>query len=905
MLWRTYDPDFARYEIQWLDQILPILARHQITENNDQRRRRGCLLALQIDNELFETMASILPIGLRDQMRILSKAARDANITVPLFTNDGFEEGGWVPGKIPNFWSKYPFGIDLYGFDKYVVFAPSSSPKSWLIDGGTKSGDWKDWNPKQMENSMDKLEKTVRGFGGGAKESPMFIPELQGGWFNHYQLEHTYDQIYDYYGDQYTKLLVESSLAQGVTMISLYMVYGGTNWGTLGDPDVYTSYDYSACIREFGYLSSRGRNLRQTLLFTQSFEPYFTRTALLDKSTIKPSVKEILNRQRVAVGADQDVVFTFFRNFDRKQRSDFEITVKHGSSTFPMGCHFDYKTSFIAVGNYRTINGLHLIQATIPIHARMIHPSTKEEIWIVEPNSKGGLAFENNVPMTVTGDMQDDTNSKATSDTVSLIQFNKAEGWMKLATDNGVLHIVGLAAGDVSTLYGDFASPYWNQGAAGDWYPGLLAWGADDLYYNRETKSLQVGHNIHDSTLHVLSFTKPTDQLLILHDTNMPHLYTKTLADHALEQQQNPVELSLTHWQERPVDWASLDWQPLMRDSKNTLIWNAIDYHFTSGHVLYRNTFKTPGQSEPHVKLSLNARHRATVLMNGHIVGGHATYSRQLFSTGAKIGPDPWFLGTQTYDLSPYLVREGRELMNTLVVLVDSFGLARQAFIMNDIRNPRGIIKAKLHGVDNGKELAQTWEISGVDVRSISQPFNSTGFPDEQQDQGFSDMKPTMDHLSPKTSSSSSTSSISDVVSTGQQTYRMTLEPTQGAVWWRFEFDNPWKKNDQQRVPLRLRLDGEQTAKVILNDLLIGLYYGNGDGPQHDFYLPEELVKSQGNVIRMLVYTWVPTEVHVSIVGWHVKVPGSGNLLTSSDFSSETSAKPLDYIVWKDTVNIQ
>jgi beta-galactosidase GanA len=120
MLWRTYDAEFARYEIQWLDHILPILARHQITENNDQRRRRGCVLALQIDNELFENMATILPVGLRDQMRILSKAARDANITVPLFTNDGFEEGGWVPGKKANFWSKYPFGIDLYGFDKYV-----------------------------------------------------------------------------------------------------------------------------------------------------------------------------------------------------------------------------------------------------------------------------------------------------------------------------------------------------------------------------------------------------------------------------------------------------------------------------------------------------------------------------------------------------------------------------------------------------------------------------------------------------------------------------------------------------------------------------------------------------------------------------------------------------------------
>ncbi|KAI8330732.1 glycoside hydrolase superfamily [Chlamydoabsidia padenii] len=889
MLWRTYDADFAHYEIQWLDHILAILARHQITNGEG----RGCVLALQIDNELFETMATILPIGLRDQMRILSKAAREANITVPLFTNDGFEEGGWVPGKKPNFWSKHPFGIDLYGFDKYVVFAPSSSPKSWLIDGGTASGEWQDWDPKRMENSMDGLEKTVRGFGGGAKESPMFIPEMQGGWFNHYQLQHTYDQIYDFYGDQYTKLLFETSLAQGVTMASLYMVYGGTNWGTLGDPDVYTSYDYSACIREFGYLSSRGRNLRQTLIFAQSFEPYFTRTKHLENPTLRPSVATILNRQRVAVGADQDVIFTFFRNFDRQKKDTFDITLNHGNDKFKMGIHFAYKTSFIAIGGYRTVNGLHLIQSTLPIHARMINHSTNEEIWIVEPNSVGGLAFKDTI-MQVTGNM--DIMTSKPIDTVSIMQFNKAEGSATIKTDTGVLHLIGLEAKDVSTLYADFEAPYWNQGDSSKRHPGLLAWGADDLYYNRNTKQLQVGHNIHDQTLHLVSFTKPIDTYISQDDKTMPHLYTKPLADHTFEQEQHPVAISLSQWQQRPVDWARLSWQPLARDKKNKPIWNALDYHFTSGHILYRNEFKTPARSKPHVKLSLNVRHRATVLMNGHIVGGHTTYSRQLFSSGAKIGPDPWFLGTHTYDLTPYLVREGRDLKNTLVVLVDSFGLSRQAFIMNDIRNPRGVIKAKLQGVDDHKKVEQMWEISGVDVRKLSQPYNSTGFSDEQQQEGFTVFEP---------SSASSSPTMNRLQQPLMQQHAMNdpipLDPAHGVVWWQFEFDNPWKKDEQQRVPLRLRLDGDFTAKIIVNDLLVGLYYGNGDGPQHDFYLPEELIKKQGNIVRMLVYTWSATEAHIGIMGWHVKVPGSGNLI----LDTTTSTKPMDYILWKDSITLQ
>ena len=51
---------------------------------------------------------------------------------------------------------------------KKKVFAPTSAPTSWFLDTGNSSASWKDWNPKQLEGSLDRLEKTVRAFGGGA-----------------------------------------------------------------------------------------------------------------------------------------------------------------------------------------------------------------------------------------------------------------------------------------------------------------------------------------------------------------------------------------------------------------------------------------------------------------------------------------------------------------------------------------------------------------------------------------------------------------------------------------------------------------------------------------------------------------------------------------------------------------
>lgn len=51
-----------------------------------------------------------------------------------------------------------------------IVFPPTSDPTSWLIDTGNSTTGWKEWSSKHMASSMDRLEKTVRAFGGGAKE---------------------------------------------------------------------------------------------------------------------------------------------------------------------------------------------------------------------------------------------------------------------------------------------------------------------------------------------------------------------------------------------------------------------------------------------------------------------------------------------------------------------------------------------------------------------------------------------------------------------------------------------------------------------------------------------------------------------------------------------------------------
>lgn len=45
---------------------------------------------------------------------------------------------------------------------------------------------------------------------------------------------------------EFERVFYKNNYAAGVTLFSLYMIFGGTNWGNIGHPGGYTSYDYGA-----------------------------------------------------------------------------------------------------------------------------------------------------------------------------------------------------------------------------------------------------------------------------------------------------------------------------------------------------------------------------------------------------------------------------------------------------------------------------------------------------------------------------------------------------------------------------------------------------------------------------------------------------------------------------------
>ncbi|KAF9970562.1 hypothetical protein BGZ73_006716 [Actinomortierella ambigua] len=972
--WKVYDTEFMKYCAEYFQHILPILARHQITQATGTNT--GCILGLQLENESFQTLFGY-PIGMHDDMRALAHYARDHGMTVPFFSNDAWEQGSFIVKDGSKY--KKDFGLDLYGFDKYVVFTPNSDPSSWLID--RDQAKMPDWEPSTVISELDGMEKKVRSFGHAAAKTPIFIPELQGGWFNHYGLNYTYDTIYNYYGDQYTKMLLDTVTSQGCTMANYYMFYGGTNWGTIGDADVYTSYDYSACIREYGFMSGRCRKLRLGLLFLQSFTDITAQTEAIKKKqwTVLSDLDNVICQQRVSVNSEllssstpnsespssSGVELTYLRNFSKNKSSRFQLialdrmNLKRQAEVVRLECCLPYKASFTALGNYSLPKNpdIHLLLSAAPIYIRSWVGD--REVWIVGMAETGPteLAFLGSACILAQGgDLEAKMDLCGSNIGFSVqklsVQSHGSQGYVLVGNAGGsadnALHIVFLDQATLMTLYGYFDNDHYayahdKRSAFSPSTPRLVAWGAYSTHFNAQKRVLEVDALEKDRALHIIAFDRHLQTLVqgshsdnnsslgagLPYSVRMLHSCPVQGSDDAAAavapaswvRDLAPTGLPLSGpWESRAVDFGkSFGWIACpKKPNSNEFEKVALDYKYTSGHVIYRGHFKTvaidptnkaaaAAASVKPVKLKVNMRHRVTVYVNGVAIGSHMVYSRQLLMPGAKVGHDPSFfgLGSHTFTIPSEVLAlksttskpgDDGHIEHEIILVIDSVGLSRGPFVVNDFRNPRGLLSAEVIGpsafVVKGSEH---WDVAGVDVTTLANPYGSTGFPDEHVQEGW------VPHLSGSGSP--------------------YLDPRRGVTWWRARFEAPplspsfsdrsLTDKIQLHMPLRLHIEGEFSAMILLNQVLVGRYFGS-DSPQHDFYLMDGLLRRRKdadggvgpeNELQLLIYGSQEIDsIHVQILPWVIesddgdavsRIDWSGNL--ASLVASDTVAQGIPF----------
>ncbi|MCJ2182922.1 beta-galactosidase [Novosphingobium sp. 1949] len=238
---RTDDPEYLAAADAWLDRVNAIIARHQI--NGDGKGHSGTVILHQIENELALTT----PVQ-RRYMDHLYQRARADGITVPIFHNDQGRNGFWVPETSsvahvvhgPN---------DLYAFDGY--------PGGTCTVGGqpTKGSPAPDWGFYGPGGD--------RGGASASPQTPGFLAEFGGGWFDYWGSNGGYDCNAIQRGKRYQRVFYGTNLANGIGIQSFYMTYGGTSWGWLPAPVVFTSYDYGAAISEARNLRDKALEMKQ------------------------------------------------------------------------------------------------------------------------------------------------------------------------------------------------------------------------------------------------------------------------------------------------------------------------------------------------------------------------------------------------------------------------------------------------------------------------------------------------------------------------------------------------------------------------------------------------------------------------------------------------------------------
>ncbi|KAF2667256.1 hypothetical protein BT63DRAFT_433432 [Microthyrium microscopicum] len=210
---RTSSADFLAATDLYMSRIGALIAAHQIT-------RGGPVILVQPENEYTGPAAPNVTFPDAPYMNAVYKQLRDSGIVVPLISNDASNSGGNAPGTAAP--------VDIYGHDGYPFGFDCAHPDTWKNRVPT------DWRKVHLRQSP---------------KTPYSVVEFQGGAFDPWGGA-GFDKCTKYVGPSFERVFYKNLYGFQTTVLNIYMVFGGTNWGNLGHPGGYTSYDYGASIKE-------------------------------------------------------------------------------------------------------------------------------------------------------------------------------------------------------------------------------------------------------------------------------------------------------------------------------------------------------------------------------------------------------------------------------------------------------------------------------------------------------------------------------------------------------------------------------------------------------------------------------------------------------------------------------
>ncbi|KAH8078388.1 glycoside hydrolase superfamily [Cristinia sonorae] len=291
---RTNATDYKNAWTPYIQGIINVTVPNQVSNG-------GPVIAQ--DNEFSQS-----PIQRAEYFAELEAAYRAGGIVVPLTYND--------PGQGRNFINGTG-AVDIYGLDAYPQGFDCSNPRVW----------------RPVTTNYHQYHEQVN------PSQPWYMPEFQGGAFDPWRGP-GYDACEVLTGPDFQDVFYKQNWASNVKLISYYMLYGGTSWGGIPFPGVYTSYDYGAAIRESRALSPKFDELKRQALFLRS-SPQFRKTDWVgDSTTGIPGVTVNGSAAFITLLRNPDSNTGFFivrqTNSTSTETANFSITVPTSQGTFSL-----------------------------------------------------------------------------------------------------------------------------------------------------------------------------------------------------------------------------------------------------------------------------------------------------------------------------------------------------------------------------------------------------------------------------------------------------------------------------------------------------------------------------------------------------------------------------------------
>ncbi|EUC48685.1 glycoside hydrolase family 35 protein [Bipolaris oryzae ATCC 44560] len=802
--YRTSDATYRESWSEWVAQVGSIIAKNQITNG-------GPVILTQVENELQQTRY-VANDTLVLYMEQLKTAFKNAGIIVPLTHNEkGFRSKSWSSD-----YKNVGGAIDVYGLDSY----PGGMSCTNLDTGFNLPRTYYQW------------------FQEVSPSQPEYLPEFEGGWFQPWG-GYFFDQCKAEQSPEFADVFYKGLVGQRATLLNLYMAYGGTNWGQLAAPVVYTSYDYNAPLRETREIRPKFSQYKLLALFTRVSKGLHNTFMEANGTANAVSSSAIWTWQ--LKNRESDARFYLAENNNTRTRdvTGFSMTVKtsEGDVTIPTmqlaGRQSRWVVTDYAVGNETLLYS----SAEIASYGLFDRPVV---VFYTRQGQVGEFAFKSRGNLTFkTWGAESDIASVPANGTYSRFSFTQSKGVTVVEFSNGVLAYLL----DIPSAWTFFAPPTTND-------PSVTP---DKQVFVRGPYLVRSA-SIEDGTVAIIGDNANATSIEVYAGANVETISWNGRRLDTTKTPYGALTANLEGIADRQVTLPALsnfkaaDSSPEIQpsfDDGNWVVANktttlspvkpltlpvlfSSDYKFYTGAKIYRGYFSGKIATGFNITVQGGVAAGWNAWLNGQALGYHGG-NASLTSTTAQLS-----FGNAT------MLEQG----NVLTVITDYTGHDQTSTGPAGAQNPRGILGAQLLTANGTKLPFDQWKIQGnaggeKNLDPVRGPMNEGGLYGERLGWHL----PGFDTASWKSASP-------------------TVEGAEGAAIRWFTTTFPLDIDADLDVPIGIELGAPKgtIARVML--FVNGYQYGKfvpHIGPQTRFPVPPGILNMRGeNTLSVVV--WAQTD---------------------------------------------